>query len=69
MESNVIRGVAGFSHITVTDNEIPPPTSNVVHLHTVDDIWINSSQVKRKWGDPGEGGRHSMKLSHTAQLS
>ena len=54
MGSNVIRGVAGFSHITVTDNEIPPPTSDVVHLHTLDNVWINISQVKRKWRHPGE---------------
>ena len=46
IRSNVIRGVAGFSHITVTDNEIPPPTSDIVHLHTVDSVWINVCQVQ-----------------------
>ena len=43
---NVFRGVAGFSHLTVTDNEIPPPTSDVVDIHTVDNVWVNTSQVK-----------------------
>ena len=41
--SHVIRGVAGLSHIAVADYEIPPPTSDVVHLHTIDNIWINTS--------------------------
>ena len=45
--SHVPRGVtvAGLSHIAVADDEIPPPTSDVVHLHTVDNVWINTSQV------------------------
>ena len=54
IRSNVIRGVAGFSHITVTDNEIPPPTSDVVHLHTVDNVWINTSEVQGKWRLPSD---------------
>ena len=54
MGSNVIRGVAGFSHITVTDNEIPSPISDVVQLHTIDNVWIDTSQIQGKWGLPSE---------------
>ena len=49
-----MRGVAGFSHITVTDNEISSPTSDVVQLHTINNVWIDTSQVQEKWGLPSE---------------
>ena len=52
--SHVPRGIAGLSHIAVADDEIPPPTSDIVHLHTVGNVWINTSQVQRKWSLPRE---------------
>ena len=50
--SHVLRGVAGFSHIAVTDDEIPPHASDVVHLHTVNNVGINISQIQGKWRHP-----------------
>ena len=44
---NFTRGVAGLSHVAVPDDKIPP-TSDVVHLHTVGNVWINTSQVKAR---------------------
>ena len=53
------RGIDGVSHITVTDDEIPPPTSDVVDINTVGNVWINISQIKGKWSSPGENGSTS----------
>ena len=51
---NVIRGVAGFSHVTVTNNEILSPTSDVIKFHAVDNVWIDVGQVQGKWRLPSE---------------
>ena len=53
--NNAIRGIAGLSYITVTDNEVPHPTGDVVHIHTIDDVRINTSQVKGIGREPDEG--------------
>ena len=58
-----------FSHITITDNEIPPPTSDVVDVHTVGNVWINTSQVKGKWRSPGYSGGTSKNITHTIQVT
>ena len=50
--SNVFRDVAGFSHRTVPDNEIPPPTSNVVDINTVDNVRLNTCQIERERSFP-----------------
>ena len=46
-----IASIIGLHHITFTDQETPP-TSDVVYLHTVDDIRISVCQVKGEGRDP-----------------
>ena len=66
---DVIRGVAGLSHITVTNHQIIHSTSDVVHLHTVDNVWINTSQIQGKWSHPRERASTSSEIDHTLQWS
>ena len=63
--TNVIKGVVSHYHTTVTDNEIPPPTSAVEHLCTVDNVWINASQVQGRGRNPEEGKRVSFHTQST----
>ena len=49
--SKVITRVTGLKHITVTDDETPP-TSDVVDLHTVGNVWFNVCQIEGKWSIP-----------------
>ena len=46
--TNVMKGVVSHYHTTVTDNEIPPLTSDVEHLCTVDNVWINAVRSREE---------------------
>ena len=52
--SNGIRSVAILSHITITEDKFPPSTSDVVHFHTVGNVWFDICQVQGKWRIPTE---------------
>lgn len=47
-----MSGVAGFHQITVTDNVISPPTSDVVDINTISNVRVSIGQVQRQWRVP-----------------
>ena len=63
--SNVFRGIAGFNHRTVTDNEIHPPTSNIIDINTVDNIRLNTSQIERERSFPENSTFIPFKITDT----
>ena len=61
-----IRGEAGLSHRTVTDNEISPPTGDVVDINTVGNVRVNIGQIKGRGRDPSKFGRDSLNRSQVS---
>ena len=64
--SNVFGGIAGFNHRTVTDNEIHPPTSDVVDINTVHNIRFDISQVERERRFPEKSTFIPFKITDTS---
>ena len=56
--NHVIHYIAVHKHL------ITSATSDVVHFHTVDNVWMNTSQVKGEWGIPREGGAIPFHIAH-----
>ena len=65
---SIISTATSLHHITFTDQKTPP-TSDVDNLHTIDNVWINTSQVQSEGSFPENSASIPFKIADTLQLS